>query len=175
MHSSPRVSFFFPPDSFPRHAQRLQAEEQGDPHRDGAVRRRLLPVTGQSQLRLFAPQTELRPHSPCDSVVQKGAKEFVDQNMLRSQRSRRRRKQQQQQQQRSSSSNCAGPSESAEEAKQGESDHETTSSSGDALAYWLWGFFLPAFVWSAVMFFVVLEHICMNISYVSIRYLFEST
>ncbi|XP_075894902.1 histone-lysine N-methyltransferase EZH1 isoform X4 [Nelusetta ayraudi] len=67
---------------------------------------------------------------PCGAdcfLLQKGAKEFVDQNMLRSQRSRRRRKQQQQQ--RSSSSNCPGPSESAEEAKQGESDHETTSSS----------------------------------------------
>lgn len=60
--------------------------------------------------------------------LKKGAKEFVDQNMLRSQRSRRRRKQQ-----RSASSNCPGPSESAEEGKQGESDHETTSSSGERL------------------------------------------
>lgn len=88
--------------------------------------------------RLCAAQTEQRCGSPTrDSVVQKGAKEFVDQNMLRSQRSRRRRKQQQQQQQRSSSSNCPGPSEPAEEAKQGESDHETTSSSGEGLAWCL--------------------------------------
>lgn len=42
---------FPPPCSFPRHAQRLQAEEQGDPHRDGAVRHRLLPVAGQWQRR----------------------------------------------------------------------------------------------------------------------------
>uniref|UniRef100_A0A671XTJ7 [histone H3]-lysine(27) N-trimethyltransferase n=1 Tax=Sparus aurata TaxID=8175 RepID=A0A671XTJ7_SPAAU len=50
--------------------------------------------------------------------------QFVDQNMLRSQRSRRRRRQQ-----RPTSSSCPGPSESAEEGKQGDSDHETTSSS----------------------------------------------
>ncbi|XP_073350025.1 histone-lysine N-methyltransferase EZH1 isoform X3 [Pagrus major] len=58
-------------------------------------------------------------------LLQKGAKEFVDQNMLRSQRSRRRRRQP-----RPTSSSCPGPSESAEEGKQGDSDHETTSSSG---------------------------------------------
>uniref|UniRef100_A0A3B5AE23 [histone H3]-lysine(27) N-trimethyltransferase n=1 Tax=Stegastes partitus TaxID=144197 RepID=A0A3B5AE23_9TELE len=57
-------------------------------------------------------------------LLQKGAKEFVDQNMLRSQRSRRRRKQQ-----RPTSSSCPGPSGSAEEGKEGDSDHETTSSS----------------------------------------------
>uniref|UniRef100_A0A672FUR1 [histone H3]-lysine(27) N-trimethyltransferase n=1 Tax=Salarias fasciatus TaxID=181472 RepID=A0A672FUR1_SALFA len=57
-------------------------------------------------------------------LLQKGAKEFVDQNMLRSQRSRRRRRQQ-----RPTSSSCPGPSGSAEEGKEGESDHETTSSS----------------------------------------------
>lgn len=60
--------------------------------------------------------------------LQKGAKEFVDQYMLRSQRSRRRRRQQ-----RPTSSSCPGPSGSAEEDKQGESDHETTSSSGGSL------------------------------------------
>lgn len=60
--------------------------------------------------------------------LKKGAKEFVDQNMLRSQRSRRRRKQQ-----RPTSSSCPGPSGSAEEGKQGDSDHETTSSSGGSL------------------------------------------
>uniref|UniRef100_A0A665VM83 [histone H3]-lysine(27) N-trimethyltransferase n=1 Tax=Echeneis naucrates TaxID=173247 RepID=A0A665VM83_ECHNA len=57
-------------------------------------------------------------------LLQKGAKEFVDQNMLRSQRSRRRRRQQ-----RPTSSACPGPSGSAEEGKEGDSDHETTSSS----------------------------------------------
>uniref|UniRef100_A0AAQ5Z9G8 [histone H3]-lysine(27) N-trimethyltransferase n=1 Tax=Amphiprion ocellaris TaxID=80972 RepID=A0AAQ5Z9G8_AMPOC len=57
-------------------------------------------------------------------LLQKGAKEFVDQNMLRSQRSRRRRRQQ-----RPTSSTCAGPSGSPEEGKEGDSDHETTSSS----------------------------------------------
>ncbi|XP_067332363.1 histone-lysine N-methyltransferase EZH1 isoform X3 [Channa argus] len=57
-------------------------------------------------------------------LLQKGAKEFVDQNMLRSQRSRRRRKQQ-----RPSSSSFPGPSSSTEEGKEGNSDHETTSSS----------------------------------------------
>lgn len=45
--------------------------------------------------------------------------------MLRSQRSRGRRRQQ-----RSAGSSCPGPCESAEEGKQGDSDHETTSSSG---------------------------------------------
>ncbi|XP_065821039.1 histone-lysine N-methyltransferase EZH1 isoform X4 [Labrus bergylta] len=59
-------------------------------------------------------------------LLQKEAKEFVDQNMLRSQRSRRRRKQQQQ---RPTSSSCPGPSGAAEEGKEGDSDHETTSSS----------------------------------------------
>uniref|UniRef100_A0A3P8TJG0 [histone H3]-lysine(27) N-trimethyltransferase n=1 Tax=Amphiprion percula TaxID=161767 RepID=A0A3P8TJG0_AMPPE len=57
-------------------------------------------------------------------LLQKGAKEFVDQNMLRSQRSRRRRRQQ-----RPTSSTCPGPSGSPEEGKEGDSDHETTSSS----------------------------------------------
>ncbi|XP_061567758.1 histone-lysine N-methyltransferase EZH1 isoform X2 [Cololabis saira] len=57
-------------------------------------------------------------------LLEKGAKEFVDQNMLRSQKSRRRRRQQ-----RHISSSCPGPSGSAEEAKEGDSDHETTSSS----------------------------------------------
>ena len=65
---------------------------------------------------------------PLCSLLQKGAKEFVDQNMLRSQRSRRRRRQQ-----RPTSSSCPGPSESPEEGKQGDSDHETTSSSGGSL------------------------------------------
>ncbi|KAK1878245.1 Histone-lysine N-methyltransferase EZH1 [Dissostichus eleginoides] len=62
---------------------------------------------------------------PCGEdcfLLQKGAKEFVDQNMLRSQRSRGRRRQQ-----RPTSSSCPGPSVSAEEVQ--ESDHETTSSS----------------------------------------------
>ncbi|XP_056870910.1 histone-lysine N-methyltransferase EZH1 isoform X4 [Takifugu flavidus] len=64
---------------------------------------------------------------PCGEncfLLQKGAKEFVDQNMLRSQRSRRHRRQQ-----RPNLSNCPGPSQSAEESKPGDSDHETTSSS----------------------------------------------
>uniref|UniRef100_A0A7N9AVF1 [histone H3]-lysine(27) N-trimethyltransferase n=1 Tax=Mastacembelus armatus TaxID=205130 RepID=A0A7N9AVF1_9TELE len=58
-------------------------------------------------------------------LLQKGAKEFVDQNMLRSQRSRRRRRLQ-----RPTSSSGPGPSGSAAEVKEGDSDHETTSSSG---------------------------------------------
>uniref|UniRef100_A0A8C3G371 [histone H3]-lysine(27) N-trimethyltransferase n=1 Tax=Cyclopterus lumpus TaxID=8103 RepID=A0A8C3G371_CYCLU len=57
-------------------------------------------------------------------LLEKGAKEFVDQNMLRSQRSRRRRKQQ-----RPTSSSCPGPSASFEEGQEACSDHETTSSS----------------------------------------------
>uniref|UniRef100_A0A7N6FL27 [histone H3]-lysine(27) N-trimethyltransferase n=1 Tax=Anabas testudineus TaxID=64144 RepID=A0A7N6FL27_ANATE len=57
-------------------------------------------------------------------LLQKGAKEFVYQNMLRSQRSRRRRRQQ-----RPTSSSCPGPSGSAEEGNKDDSDHETTSSS----------------------------------------------
>uniref|UniRef100_A0A1A7Z4H0 [histone H3]-lysine(27) N-trimethyltransferase n=1 Tax=Iconisemion striatum TaxID=60296 RepID=A0A1A7Z4H0_9TELE len=64
---------------------------------------------------------------PCGDncfLLQKGAKEFLDQNMLRSQRSRRRRRQQ-----RPTSSSCPGPTGSAEESKDGDSDHETTSSS----------------------------------------------
>ncbi|KAK5884608.1 hypothetical protein CesoFtcFv8_018411 [Champsocephalus esox] len=62
---------------------------------------------------------------PCGEdcfLLQKGAKEFVDQNMLRSQRSRGCRRQQ-----RPTSSSCPGPSVSAEEVQ--ESDHGTTSSS----------------------------------------------
>nr|XP_023691167.1 histone-lysine N-methyltransferase EZH1-like isoform X1 [Paramormyrops kingsleyae]XP_023691168.1 histone-lysine N-methyltransferase EZH1-like isoform X1 [Paramormyrops kingsleyae] len=64
---------------------------------------------------------------PCGAhcfLLQKGAREFVDQNMLKSQRSRRRRKQT-----RPASSSCPGPSVSAGEGKETESDHETTSSS----------------------------------------------
>uniref|UniRef100_A0A8C6KJE3 [histone H3]-lysine(27) N-trimethyltransferase n=1 Tax=Nothobranchius furzeri TaxID=105023 RepID=A0A8C6KJE3_NOTFU len=64
---------------------------------------------------------------PCGDncfLLQKGAKEFLDQNMLRSRRSRRR-----QRQQRPTSSSCTGPAGSAEESKDGDSDHETTSSS----------------------------------------------
>lgn len=61
---------------------------------------------------------------PCP-LVKKGAKEFVDQNMLRSQRTRKRRRQQ-----RATNSSCPGPSGSAEESKEADSDHETTSSSG---------------------------------------------
>ncbi|KAG7492322.1 hypothetical protein MATL_G00013190 [Megalops atlanticus] len=56
-------------------------------------------------------------------LLQKGAKEFADQNMLRAQRSRRRRRQP-----RPPSSSCAGSS-SAGDSKEGDSDHETTSSS----------------------------------------------
>ncbi|XP_075941467.1 histone-lysine N-methyltransferase EZH1 isoform X1 [Anarhichas minor] len=59
-------------------------------------------------------------------LLEKGAKEFVDQNMLRSQRSRRRRKQQ-----RPTSSSCPGPSVSVEEGQEGCSDHETTTSSSE--------------------------------------------
>ncbi|XP_061556596.1 histone-lysine N-methyltransferase EZH1 isoform X1 [Phycodurus eques] len=68
---------------------------------------------------------------PCGAdcfLLQKGAKEFVDQNMLRLQKFRKRRKQQQQQQ-RPAGASCPGPSGFAEENKEGESDHETTSSS----------------------------------------------
>ncbi|KAM9843837.1 histone-lysine N-methyltransferase EZH1 isoform 2-T2 [Aulostomus maculatus] len=57
-------------------------------------------------------------------LLQKGAKEFVDQNMLRSQRSRKRRRQQ-----RPTNPSCPGPSGSAEDSKECDSDHETTSSS----------------------------------------------
>ncbi|XP_026063678.1 histone-lysine N-methyltransferase EZH1-like isoform X1 [Carassius auratus] len=55
-------------------------------------------------------------------LLQKGAKEFADQNMQRSQRPRRR-------QPRPSSSCGPTPSGSGEEGKEGDSDHETTSSS----------------------------------------------
>ncbi|XP_076852644.1 histone-lysine N-methyltransferase EZH1 isoform X2 [Brachyhypopomus gauderio] len=57
-------------------------------------------------------------------LLQKGAKEFADQYMLRSPRSRRRRRQP-----RPSSSTGPTPSGSVEERKDGDSDHETTSSS----------------------------------------------
>ncbi|XP_063079907.1 histone-lysine N-methyltransferase EZH1 isoform X2 [Engraulis encrasicolus] len=61
-------------------------------------------------------------------LLQKGAKEFADQNMLKSQRSRRRRRQRQPR-----ASGSGGPAScgSAEESKDadGDSDHETTSSS----------------------------------------------
>uniref|UniRef100_A0A673ZY01 [histone H3]-lysine(27) N-trimethyltransferase n=1 Tax=Salmo trutta TaxID=8032 RepID=A0A673ZY01_SALTR len=57
-------------------------------------------------------------------LLQKGAKEFADQEMLRSQKSRRRRRQP-----RPPSSSCPGPSGTTEEAKEVDSDHETTSSS----------------------------------------------
>uniref|UniRef100_A0A8C7KZI5 [histone H3]-lysine(27) N-trimethyltransferase n=1 Tax=Oncorhynchus kisutch TaxID=8019 RepID=A0A8C7KZI5_ONCKI len=57
-------------------------------------------------------------------LLQKGAKEFADQEMLRSQTSRRRRRQP-----RPPSSSCPGPSGTTEEAKEVDSDHETTSSS----------------------------------------------
>lgn len=65
---------------------------------------------------------------PVCPLVKKGAKEFVDQNMLRSQKSRKRRRLQ-----RATNSSCPGPSGSAEEGKEGESGHETTSSSGRTL------------------------------------------
>ncbi|XP_077590507.1 histone-lysine N-methyltransferase EZH1 [Stigmatopora nigra] len=71
---------------------------------------------------------------PCGAdcfLLQEGAKEFVERNMLRSRRFRKRRRQQppppqQQQQPRPVG---AGPSGFAEESKDGESDRETTSSS----------------------------------------------
>ncbi|XP_016896091.1 histone-lysine N-methyltransferase EZH1 isoform X3 [Cynoglossus semilaevis] len=69
-------------------------------------------------------RVETEPCSADCFLLQKGAKEFVDQNMLRSQRSRRRRRPQ-----RTTSSSCPGPSGCAEEVKEGDSDHETTSSS----------------------------------------------
>uniref|UniRef100_A0A8C7KWU9 [histone H3]-lysine(27) N-trimethyltransferase n=1 Tax=Oncorhynchus kisutch TaxID=8019 RepID=A0A8C7KWU9_ONCKI len=59
-------------------------------------------------------------------LLQKGAKEFADQEMLRSQTSRRRRRQP-----RPPSSSCPGPSGTTEEAKEVDSDHETTSSSAE--------------------------------------------
>uniref|UniRef100_A0A8C1ZWV6 [histone H3]-lysine(27) N-trimethyltransferase n=1 Tax=Cyprinus carpio TaxID=7962 RepID=A0A8C1ZWV6_CYPCA len=54
-------------------------------------------------------------------LLQKGAKEFADQNMQKSQRPRRRRRQP-----RPSSSCGPWPSGSGEEGKEGDSDHETT-------------------------------------------------
>ncbi|KAL4657800.1 histone-lysine N-methyltransferase EZH1-like [Arapaima gigas] len=57
-------------------------------------------------------------------LLQKGAKEFADQNMVRSPRSRRRRRQA-----RSSSSSGPGLSVVSGEGKEAESDHDTTSSS----------------------------------------------
>ncbi|XP_062388265.1 histone-lysine N-methyltransferase EZH1 isoform X2 [Sardina pilchardus] len=57
-------------------------------------------------------------------LLQKGAKEFADQHMFKSQRSRRRRRQP-----RASASDGPAPSSAAEESKDGDSDHETTSSS----------------------------------------------
>ncbi|XP_061087776.1 histone-lysine N-methyltransferase EZH1 isoform X2 [Conger conger] len=57
-------------------------------------------------------------------LLQKGAKEFADHNMLKAQRSRRRRRQP-----RLPSSSCPGSSASTGESKEGDSDHETTSSS----------------------------------------------
>lgn len=57
-------------------------------------------------------------------LLQKGAKEFADQNMMRSQRTRRRRRQP-----RPSSSCGHTPPDSSEKGKEGGSDHETTSSS----------------------------------------------
>uniref|UniRef100_A0A671NS81 [histone H3]-lysine(27) N-trimethyltransferase n=1 Tax=Sinocyclocheilus anshuiensis TaxID=1608454 RepID=A0A671NS81_9TELE len=57
-------------------------------------------------------------------LLQKGAKEFADQNMQSSQRPRRRRRQP-----RPSSSCGPTPSGFCEEGKEGGSDHETTSSS----------------------------------------------
>ncbi|XP_068194024.1 histone-lysine N-methyltransferase EZH1 isoform X2 [Antennarius striatus] len=60
-------------------------------------------------------------------LLQKGAKEFVDQNMLRSQRSRRHRRQQ-----RPASSSCPGTSGSLEEGKQADSDETTSSSEGNS-------------------------------------------
>ncbi|KAJ8364609.1 hypothetical protein SKAU_G00134400 [Synaphobranchus kaupii] len=57
-------------------------------------------------------------------LLQKGAKEFADHNMLRAQRSRRRRRQP-----RMPSSSCPGSSASTGDSKEGDSDHETTSSS----------------------------------------------
>ncbi|XP_048869932.1 histone-lysine N-methyltransferase EZH1-like isoform X3 [Brienomyrus brachyistius] len=71
---------------------------------------------------------EIRVESePCGLecfLLQKGAREFADQNMLKSQRSRRRRRQVR-------LPNSAGPrpSISTTEVKDGDSDHETTSSS----------------------------------------------
>uniref|UniRef100_A0AAY4C9F3 [histone H3]-lysine(27) N-trimethyltransferase n=1 Tax=Denticeps clupeoides TaxID=299321 RepID=A0AAY4C9F3_9TELE len=53
--------------------------------------------------------------------------QFVDQNMLKSQRSRRRRRQP-----RPSSSSDPTPSGSAEESKDGDSEHETSSSEGNS-------------------------------------------
>ncbi|TRY93217.1 hypothetical protein DNTS_014358 [Danionella cerebrum] len=57
-------------------------------------------------------------------LLQKGAKEFADQNIMRSQRPRRRRRQP-----RPSSSCGHTPSDSSDKGKEGGSDHETTSSS----------------------------------------------
>ena len=93
---------------------------------------RLLPVTGMPTLQLLSSFISVA-HAICCfhsllffpfpvSFLKKGAKEFVDQNILPSQRSRGRRRQQ-----RPTSSSCPGPSVSAEEVQ--ESDHETTTSS----------------------------------------------
>uniref|UniRef100_A0A8D0CGQ4 [histone H3]-lysine(27) N-trimethyltransferase n=1 Tax=Scleropages formosus TaxID=113540 RepID=A0A8D0CGQ4_SCLFO len=63
---------------------------------------------------------------PCglDCFLLQVSREFADQNMLRSPRSRRRRRQP-----RSSSSSCPGPSAPPGEGKEGESDQDTNSSS----------------------------------------------
>ncbi|XP_076121233.1 histone-lysine N-methyltransferase EZH1 [Alosa pseudoharengus] len=58
-------------------------------------------------------------------LLQKGAKEFADQHMFKSQRSRRHRRRQP----RASVSEVPASSGLAEESKDGDSDHETTSSS----------------------------------------------
>lgn len=82
----------------------------------------------------------------------------MDQNMLRSQRSRRHRRQQ-----RPNLSNCPGPSQSAEESKPGDSDHETTSSSGGKLFFGKWMCIFkatdqyPLFILTTLCFTVVPE------------------
>lgn len=122
----------------------------------------------------------------CWSLVlflKKGAKEFVDQNMLRSQRSRRHRRQP-----RPHISTCPGPSQSAEESKPGDSDHETTSSSGENLltletnlligellrprhwgtSDWLYSH-CPRYVWGCTSMYFYVQDIsyCFEISFIS--------
>lgn len=80
--------------------------------------------------------------------------------MLRSQRSRRHRRQQ-----RPNLSNCPGPSQSAEESKPGDSDHETTSSSGGKLFFGEWTcIFKPT---DQFPLFILAVQCCLEILFVS--------
>lgn len=82
--------------------------------------------------------------------------------MLRSQRSRRHRRQQ-----RPNLSNCPGPSQSAEESKPGDSDHETTSSSGGKLLFGKWTCIFKATDQFPLFILTVQWFTCLEILFVS--------